>query len=215
MFADQFMETDYGKKKVLVNILALEAWYEKDILFDIAEKYELLITIDEVEQIEREEQEREERRAQSKQTGEIIDILKNLIADNKIHFLANKEKSEICYTDMLIGEMKKVQSEQFTLCIDDRCAQSFGNGKEIPIISALDIIKKMYTDGILTRFKYFEVLRKIINTKILYFFPDQEYILYCLHTIDVDKITGKIKEPERLHSIRSYLNYEFRSDIIQ
>lgn len=209
MFADQFMETDYGKKKVLVNILALEAWYEKDILFDIAEKYELLITIDEVEQIEREEQEREERRAQSKQTGEIIDILKNLIADNKIHFLANKEKSEICYTDMLIGEMKKVQSEQFTLCIDDRCAQSFGNGKEIPIISALDIIKKMYTDGILTRFKYFEVLRKIINTKILYFFPDQEYILYCLHTIDVDKITGKIKEPERLHSIRSYLNYAF------
>lgn len=52
-------------------------------------------------------------------------------------------------------------------------------------------------------------MRKCLINKILYFFPDQEYILYCLHTIDVDKITGKIKEPERLHSIRSYLNYAF------
>lgn len=196
--------------KLFVSILMLEDWFDKGILDDINEKFEIVLFSNEQEQIENECA----RRDKNRKIYARLECLKNFLDDidkrGKLKWCtdADQEHSEHIYSELLSSAMSTMVQKNIPYCVEDRWMQCYGFGQHNYIIyNTLDVVKIMCRQGWIHNRIYLKTYKRFIDNKAGFFVIDSQFIFQALNLSSLEN--GRLVESKQLISIKSYIDHSF------
>lgn len=195
--------------RLLIGILALEEFYDKGILEDLCEMYEIILFDEERYSIEQEWINQNTRHNISDKLESLKNTLVKLNDMGKLKWGVEieHEYSDRMYCDLLISAMETAIKNNIPYCVEDRCMQSYGHINHIAIYSALDIITVMHHNKWIEDINYINVYRELINRKIGFIIPDAQLIFQELQRSSIRQ--EKLVENKKLLSIKTYMEQSF------
>lgn len=196
--------------KLFVSILTLEDWFDKGILDDINEKFEIVLFGNEQEQIENECVRRDKNRKIYDRLECLKNFLDNIDKRGKLKWCTDTDQvhPEHIYSELLSSAMSTMVQRNIPYCVEDRWMQCFGFRQHNYIIyNTLDVVKIMYHQGWIHNRIYLKIHKSFIDNKTGFFVIDSQFIFQALNLSSLEN--GRLVESKLLISIKSYIDQSF------
>lgn len=195
--------------KLLVSILALEEWYDKGILNDISELFEIILFNQEREVIEDEISGQSKRYETYEKLEQLKIVLSRIDSNGKLKWCLDTEQDyqKHIYSSLVVSAITTAMQLNIPYCVEDRRMQSYERINDVPIYSALDVIIIMHNQKWIDDRKYLNIYREFINKKIGFIVLDAQIVVQGLSMSSIKE--EKLVESKLLTDIRSYVDQSF------
>ena len=195
-----------GKIKLLVDFQFLETLYQMDCLTQVIPFCELHVFQGIFQHVENEESYRKHLNIVKEDLIELRDKLLDFKEEKKLFHIQQTilEEDEHDWIKELKDCIDFMIKKGCPFVCDDRMINSYYNIENQPILSSIDIINILYRENVLSKEKYSELYRILLDKSVSYIVPSYEYMENAIMMVcDTD---GEIEENQYLISARRYLH---------
>ena len=203
---EKLQQITTADKALLIGTNFLEKLNEVTNLSDVGSVLSVFVLKSDIDMLDQYMEEVEKQEKCAHWLDDVANKLHSLEQKGFLQFCPKSDKSDTSsiLTAILLDSINYADNEGIPVWVDDRCVNSYQHTHNGIILGVFDFINTLYANQLIPHYEYRNIMNKLVQSKIMFHVPPQEYILSTLKTAST--MDGKnLQETDSLMNVKRYI----------